>query len=189
MSDLFRKSSAILSPCGLYRYRLTRTLDGGKGRLVWVMLNPSKADDEVDDPTIRRCIGFARSWDFASFDVVNLFAWRATDPVDVPLMQAPCPDVAVGPDNDRVIIEAVTGADKIIVAWGTGLPHVNGRRWTEHRAKHVLAMLWIKGTTPVCLGLTSKGQPRHPLMVKGDATLLRYEEIRPPGRRSPAVSS
>ena len=175
MSDLFRKSSAIISPCGLYRYRLTRTLDGGgTGRIVWVMLNPSKADDEQDDPTIRRVIGYSRLWGYSVFDVVNLFAWRSTDPDYVPQTER-----AIGPDNDRHIAEAVMGRARVVVAWGAGLIEKRGRLLTKARATAVLDLLAGEHVDPVCLGVTSKGMPRHPLMVRADAPVLRYAAVRP----------
>jgi len=74
--------TAALSACGRYRYELTRQWgdDGVRGRVCWIMLNPSTADAEVDDPTIRKCIGFSKRWGFERMVVVNLFAHRSSDP-------------------------------------------------------------------------------------------------------------
>src|SRR5262245_19133112 len=102
MGDLFQTKEALISPCGLYRYWLTRTWDNSLRRVCWVMLNPSTADAEQDDPTIRRCVGFARSWGAGGIIVVNLFAFRASDPKA--LLRAADP---VGPDNDGHILKSV----------------------------------------------------------------------------------
>ena len=87
--------AAVLSPCGAYRYLLTRRFGPGKKLATFVMLNPSTADAERDDATIRKCVGFARSWGCAGLQVVNLFAFRATDPTDLRMADDP-----VGPEND-----------------------------------------------------------------------------------------
>lgn len=114
------KKTATISDCGKYRYNLTREWDDSLPRLLFVMLNPSTADDEVDDPTIRRCISRAKGNSFGSVEVVNLFAYRATNPDELKRTEDP-----VGPENDKHIIEAVNRAHTIIIAWGTkgGLNH------------------------------------------------------------------
>ncbi len=94
--------SAVLSECARYRYRLDRAWerdDHGLGTVTWVMLNPSTADADVDDPTIRRCIGFSKAWGYNALTVVNLFAWRATSPRDLCAVEDP-----VGPDNEAHLI-------------------------------------------------------------------------------------
>lgn len=145
--------SAVLSPCGRYRYSLTRTFFTGRGRVLFVMLNPSTADAETDDPTIRRCIGFARKWGFQRLDVANLFAWRATDPQE--LRRAIDP---VGPENDRRLMMLSSCADAVIAAWGAQGSYRN-------RATEVLGLL--EGTVEH-LGLTRQGHPKHPLYLRAD---------------------
>jgi hypothetical protein len=116
------------------------------------MLNPSTADALVDDPTVRRCAGFTRSWGYSSLAVLNLFALRATDPGE--LLDAEDP---VGPgwnDHLRTAVEA----DLVVCAWGASVPFA--------RDREVLDML--RGVDLYCLGLTKQGYPRHPLYVKGD---------------------
>lgn len=138
-----------------YRYALGRAWGGGEGRVAWIMLNPSAADEVRDDPTIRRCVGFARSWGFRSLEVVNLFAWRTADPAELRRAAAP-----VGPANDAAIREAVRRASMVVAAWG-----VHGG--LLQRSSRVLDLLAEEGTRVCCLGLTRAGSPRHPLYVPG----------------------
>jgi hypothetical protein len=146
--------SAHISPCGKYRYSLTRDVDplDGDGTVTFVMLNPSTADAEQDDPTIRRCIGFARSWGFARLKVVNLYAYRATDPRDLYAYDGD----RVGPENDCTIAKVIGGSDLAVCAWGAN--NANGR---DRRVLDLIA-------APHALGLTNGGKPRHPLYVKAD---------------------
>ena len=145
---------AVLSDDGAYRYSLTRWWSAA-GVVRWIMLNPSTADAEVDDPTIRRCIGFARAWGYGSIQVVNLFALRATDPRE--LTRHPDP---VGPDNDLWLI----GRDQLTV------PTITVCAWGAHpmAARRVDAVLELLGRyrqIPHVLGLTKDNQPRHPLYL------------------------
>ena len=144
--------SALLSPCGTYRYSLNRSWGHG-ATVLFVMLNPSVADGSRDDPTIRRCVGFAKAWGFGALSVANLFAMRSTDPSV--LLSAPDP---VGPDNDAVIFELARRASLVVAAWGA---HKAG----ACRVADVRRLL----PKPVCLGLTSSGHPRHPLYAPGSA--------------------
>lgn len=156
---------AILSPCGAYRYRLWRQLGEGP-RCVFVCLNPSTADADKDDPTLRRMMGFARGWGFGRLDVVNLFAFRATRPIDCFRAAAP-----VGPDNDQHITEAVRGAQLVVVAWGA-----NGVRLGRDR--QVLALLGEAGAVPHALRLLPSGLPEHPLYLPGNLRPFPYEAPR-----------
>ncbi len=145
---------AVLSSCGQYRYGLTRTFFTGTGTVLFIMLNPSTADAEMDDPTIRRCIGFARRWGFQELKVGNLFALRATDPRELKRVSDP-----IGPENDRYLMHMSGSADAVIAAWGAHGIYRN-------RSQHVLGLL--EGTVE-CLGLTKQGYPRHPLYLRADA--------------------
>lgn len=149
--------SAIFSDDGVYRYRLDRTWGGSGRRAVFVLLNPSTADSHVDDPTLRRCIGFASQSDCTSLTVVNLFAFRATRPVD--LWKAHNP---VGPMNDHHIREAVFDADLIIAGWG----HHAAR--APDRVGEVLELL---GSSVHAFAQTKLGHPRHPLYLRSEAKL------------------
>lgn len=158
------KIGAIFSPCGLYRYWLYRRLErGGRKRVLFVMLNPSTADEEVDDPTIRRCLGFARREHATELEVVNLYALRTPHPVVLRGHPAP-----VGPDNDQHLRSALRGNDLVIVAWGADEGPIRGR-------SSVVADLALdEGRALWCLGITKSGAPRHPLYVRGDQPLTPW---------------
>lgn len=149
--------SAIFSADRRYRYVLTRTWDRARPACSFVMLNPSTADERTDDATIRRCIGFARSWGFGSLNVVNLFALRATDPRELYRAEDP-----IGPENDYWL-DALDGRSRIVVAWGD-------HGVLRGRGAEVLARL--RGS-PWRFGLTASGQPLHPLRLRRDAPLER----------------
>lgn len=166
--------SAIISPCGRYRYRLTRDLGRGSGgSCLFIMLNPSTADADHDDPTIRRCKAFATAWGCSRLEVVNLFALRATDPSE--LTRQPSP---IGADTDRHIAEACATATIVVCAWGGGK---SGRlaRMIDERSRWVLSMLRDHGIEPKRIGTpTKEGHPRHPLYLRG---LMELEPV--DGRR------
>lgn len=148
--------SAYFSDDRCYRYSLTRDVAplDGEGTVVFVGLNPSTADETTDDPTVRRCIGYARTWGYARLKIVNLYALRATDPRE--LWQA---DDPVGPENDHVISLVFGGSDLIIGAWGA-----NARR------DRLVQFAETFGGWPFyALGLTKGGEPRHPLYLRADA--------------------
>lgn len=149
--------AAVLSECRRYRYKLAREWNRSRPTLTFIMLNPSTADATLDDPTIRRCIGFAHGNEFGGLHVFNLFAFRATDP-----MQMKAADDPVGPDNDTHIMTALTTAaatnSPIIAAWGVHGAY-NGREAEVRRLSLEC------GVKLMCLGSTKGGHPRHPLYV------------------------
>lgn len=153
-------SSAALSDCGTYRYRLSRRWGAGRSCL-FVMLNPSTADASLDDPTIRRCAGFARREGFDGMEVVNLMAFRATDPSALPADKT-----AEGPDNARHVADALRDTSgPVIAAWGA-------QRAAVPFARPMRGVIARAGRPIVCLGVTKGGDPRHPLYVRGDAPLV-----------------
>jgi hypothetical protein len=156
--DLFKTSSAVVSRCGLYRYRLDRRWGEGP-TCGFIMLNPSTADAEVDDPTIRRCIGFAKREGCGGLMVGNLFAFRATKPEDM----ADAED-SDGPENQHFLLNMVERVDgPLIAAWGA------------HWMADDLPSRWARltfGDRLMCLGKTKGGAPRHPLYVRADAPLI-----------------
>lgn len=145
-------SGATLSPCRLYRYLLWRQWST-EPSVLWIMLNPSTADETVEDPTIRRCVGFARQWGFGGIYVANLFALRSTSPHLLYDHSDP-----VGPRNDGVISFRAKVHGKVACAWG-----VHGA--FRDRGKQVIDLVRRVGGRPVHLGLTKAGHPRHPLYL------------------------
>lgn len=152
---------ATMSECGTYRYRLWRKWGCGSP-LLFVMLNPSTADGLVDDATIRRCVGFAQREGFGELEVVNLYAYRATNPAD--LRRAGYP---VGSENDEHIRAAVRDSAAVCLAWGA---NVRGLA----RPGEVLALLSEMGVRPQCLRVTRGGHPQHPLMLPSSCRLMPF---------------
>lgn len=156
-------AAAVFDEAREYRYLLTRIWDLARKPMVFVMLNPSTADAFVEDPTIRRCLSFAKREQAGGVVVVNLFGLRSTDPRA--LRHHPDP---VGPLNDAFIRQATAGALMVVAAWGAaGVEHGRGARVAE--------TLRRRGIPLHCLGQTSTGQPRHPLYLPGEAALETYE--------------
>jgi hypothetical protein len=151
---------ARFSECRTWRYSLTRGLEGGDGTVVaFVGLNPSTADEAHDDPTVRRCIGFAREWGFARVEVVNVYAFRARDPRE--LWRA---DDPVGPDNDRILAQVLDRAELVIAAWGMHAP-----------AERLDELAPVLDRRPLhALGVTKNGAPRHPLYLRADVRPSPY---------------
>lgn len=176
MSDLLLMKSADISSCGAYRYRLERRWSDGS-LLPFVMLNPSTADADLDDRTIRRCIGFARRERAAGIAVVNLYAFRATNPRD--LFSAAFP---YGPDNfeahRRILGEAKLLGAFIVCAWGMNAKPDDQRAFRQHAASY--------GVELRCLGKTKDGHPRHPLYVKADQPFELLQGS-PPAEKEPEV--
>lgn len=154
-------SEATMSPCTRYRYRLLRRWNDSP-LACWVMLNPSTADASINDPTINRCISFAKVWGMGGIAVLNLFAFRATDPKQLKGIDDP-----IGPENDEWIIKVATevmGPDadwktarnpgKIVYAWGKHGSYL-------HRDAEVRKFL--DRYAPVCIGRNKDGSPKHPL--------------------------
>jgi hypothetical protein len=156
-------ASAWISEDRAYRYLLTRDWDDGPV-MTWIMLNPSSADAFADDPTIRRCTGFARREGCAGIRVVNLFAVRSPDPHLIGQTADP-----IGPCNDRFIDEN-TRDGPVVAAWGS-----YGSR--AGRGLKVGTRLEAAGVRLMCLGRLGSGQPRHPLYARADAPLVRYEPL------------
>ena len=156
--------SAIISPCGTYRYRLSRPPlqpHPMKATALFVMLNPSTADATLDDPTIRRCRNFAKSWDCAGIVVANLYALRATDPKL--LWEHPDP---VGPDNDMYLELLAHEYEDVIFAWGNNVE--------AGRVAAVDAIFRGRGRKIWCLGTTKSGMPKHPLYLRADTPLTEW---------------
>lgn len=167
-------SWAIISDPPDYRYSLGRRLRSeskGDSNVLFIMLNPSTADHWKNDPTIKRCIGFADSWGYRVLTVANLFAFRTAYPDEMLEARSKQQNI-VGPENDQMILELAMASDCIICAWGNG-------GTIESRDKEVIQMLLAKGHKLHSLGITKKGQPKHPLYIKGNKVpeLWMWEEL------------
>jgi len=148
-----RESWAVYSDCETYRYALSRVWDADGTRLLYIMLNPSKATELANDPTIERCERRARALGYGGFRVCNLFGLRETDPARLKKARHP-----VGPDNAAQINEAIAWCDDILCAWG-----VHGAHRNQAAA---ISDLLRSGPKPLLsLGVTKDGHPRHPLYI------------------------
>lgn len=152
---------ADISPDGIYRYGLLRRWSKAEFSFAtFVMLNPSTADGTQDDPTIRRCIGFAKSWGLGGLHVLNLYALRSTDPKGLWKVSDP-----VGPENDRHLtshaMAACNSGWPLVAAWGANAK--------PDRVEHVLRLPGMLSLS--ALGVTKAGAPRHPLYLRADAAL------------------
>lgn len=149
---MWTDSRAVWSPCGAYRYSLARAWGAG-GRVCWVMLNPSTADEAANDPTVARCERRARALGYGEHVVVNLFGLRSTDPRRLYRDLDP-----VGVENDAAILLAARGADLVVCAWGNHGGLFN-------RGPAVLSALAASGIVPHVLKWTTAGHPGHPLYL------------------------
>lgn len=163
---LFTGSSAILSDDLVYRYSLVRefppldpTLD--RGRVCWLLCNPSTADASLNDPTVSKGAGFALRWGYSSIEFVNRGAFRARQPTD--LLRATDP---IGPENRDHCLAAFARADLIVFAWGKAWP------------KRLDPLSPLFDVPAHCLGRNNDGSPRHPLMLAYDTTRIPFEAAR-----------
>ena len=156
---------AVISDCGKYRYRLDRDVDGMFGGHIYAFfgVNPSTADADIDDATVRKWQGFVRRWEGARFIVGNVFAYRATDVKELAKADAP-----IGPLNDRYISSICEEADILVPCWGDRgkLP-----KRLRHHLDFALAYIGACGKPVMCFGLSKSGDPLHPLMLGYDTTL------------------
>lgn len=161
-------AGADVSADGRFRYTLSRRwapwIDDADISDVchFIMLNPSTANGYQDDPTIRRCVGFAKTWGFNALVVTNLYAFRATDPDDLFLAD----ERGDGPENDSFIFSRTVDSGLTVCAWGTR---------GGHRANHVKEMLRLRGLYVYALGSTKDGHPKHPLYVPSGTKVVRYD--------------
>lgn len=190
MNAPYVDTGAVISACGRYRYRLWRewrgthdpkhwwwmkhgdgkpVLDGAGASLgepkacVFIMLNPSTADGNHDDATIRRCIDFARRWKYERLEVVNLFAYRATQPEVLLTLNL---GAAVGPNNLETVTELVADAGLVVCAWGNHGTYLS--QWDT-------VLGWCGNSKLYCLGVTNSGQPKHPLYLPRNTPLRLFK--------------
>ena len=157
----YSHSGAVFSPDWVYRYSLVRMWPGlpPVRTVTFVGLNPSTADAQVDDPTIRRCVGFARAWGMSRLFMANLHAFRSTDPEG--LLSAADP---VGPGNFSAVRRMVLQSEMVVCAWGA-----NELDPAAYEIRH-----WLMHQRPFHLGLTKHGHPKHPLYLRADTTPVRW---------------
>ena len=141
------KNTAKLSGCRNYRYALWRTWDSSKPLVMFVGLNPSTADETTDDPTLTRCINFAKSWGYGGVCMANLFAFRATEPSDMKASDDP-----IGAENNKWLKKLAKDAALVVAAWGNDGSYL-GR---SEQVKELLPILH-------CLRINKSGEPAHPL--------------------------
>ena len=152
------KSDATFSECRQYRYALWRLWDESKPYAMFIGLNPSTADETTDDPTINRCIDFAKSWGYGGLCMANLFAYRSTDPANLRTTQDP-----IGPDNDNWLKELGKSAGVVVAAWGNDGAYLGRSRVVASRI-----------TNLKCLKINKTGEPAHPLYQPGTAKLIVF---------------
>ena len=157
------RSSARFSPDGKYRYNLERVWDPGKKLVCFVLLNASTADARKNDPTVRRLIGFADRWGYGGFWLGNAFGFKTMDPRQ---LCEPYNSDPIGLDNDRCLLEMVNDSDLTVAGWGNwGALGGRGDKVAE---------LLTSQRELFCLGVTLRGQPKHPLYLRATATPVIY---------------
>lgn len=143
--------TATFSHDRLYRYSLHRIWSREQPPAMFVGLNPSTADEQTNDPTVRRCIRFARDWGYGGLVMTNLYAWRATDPNGLRVPADP-----VGPGNDAALRELAAAAGIVVCAWGS---------WDGPDPMRAAIVVDLLPEEIHILGLTRNRQPRHPLYM------------------------
>ncbi len=161
------EKSAKISWCGQYRFSLKRVWETGVEGVCVIMLNPSTADAFEDDATIRALIRLLKAQGYGGMEIVNLFAWRSTDPRKLATAYA-CGSDVIGDQNDLYIIGAMSRYPMVVCAWGANKFVVQSKRGVE------VAKL-IETRTMWCFGKTKAGAPRHPLYLKTGTTLEIYD--------------
>ena len=152
------EKKANISKDKIYRYTLSRTWDSTKPTVLFIGLNPSIADENIDDPTITRCINFAKDWGYGTLLMANLFAFRSTYPKEIYLIDDP-----IGKDNDHYILECVKQSDLIIACWGNNGTYMD----REKIIKELVPNLY-------CLQKNKNGTPHHPLRLSGDINPIPF---------------
>lgn len=158
-----KTGGASFSNCGRYRYKLWRKFDEGSGTVLFIMLNPSTADELKNDPTVERCERRARGMKYAQMVVCNIFALRSTSPKALTKKGSE----PIGEDNDRVILKEAKRADLVICAWGT-----HGK--ILKRGKYVHNMLLENEIELYVLMMNKSGDPKHPLYIRSDLSPIRW---------------
>jgi hypothetical protein len=149
---------AIISDDKAYRYFLSREWDATLPKIGFIMLNPATADNTTDDATMRRVISFAKSWGYGGVLVGNLYAYRTKKPADLRTVEDP-----EGPENQKYVKQIIGLCDKIVYAWGN---HGKEPDW-----------LRVMVSDPYCIVRTKRGNPGHPLRLRGNLNTSRYRSV------------
>jgi hypothetical protein len=153
------KAGAGFSPCRTWRYELWRRWSAAGPMVAFIGLNPSTADELNDDSTVRRCIGFAHCWGFGGVYMLNVFAFRSTNPRALKTAVDP-----IGQGNDAALLKTCRRCDMVVACWG-----VWGGLFDRDRT-----VIELLGAVPMhCLGMTQGGQPKHPLYLRSTTTAIR----------------
>tara|TARA_Y100000589_G_scaffold173269_2_gene164498 strand:- start:1033 stop:1494 length:462 start_codon:yes stop_codon:yes gene_type:complete len=152
------QSSALFSECRTYRYALWRIWDESLDSVLFIGLNPSKADESYNDPTIRRCINFTKKWGYGGLCMANLFAYRATEPKTMMIADDP-----IGPVNDQILFDLVSKAKIVVAAWGN---HGSFMGRSVQISRSILNLR--------CLRINKSGEPAHPLYLNESTRLITY---------------
>ena len=148
----FSKSGAVFSDCRKFRYALWRMWDGDKPLVMIIGLNPSTADEKVNDPTITRCISFACSWGYGGVCVTNLFGFRTTAPTELKAYHDP-----IGKENDAWVHEMAKEAAITVAAWG------NHGKFLNRSVEFLSSLDQLH-----CIKMNKSGEPAHPLYLKAE---------------------
>lgn len=150
------------SPCRKYRYSLTHEWDDlfERKEIAFIGLNPSTADELTLDPTLTRIRGFCQSWGFNTFHMLNIFAFRSTDPKGLKVTQDP-----IGPENNEVLKAFGDKGIPLVFCWGNHGAYLD-------REAQVFQLL--QGAETFCLARTKSGHPGHPLYLPADSRLQPF---------------
>ena len=143
------EKNAVISDDGKYRYSLSRKWDKTKPEIMFIMLNPSTADDTVDDRTIKRIINFSKTWGYGGLLVGNIYAYRSSNPKLLRDVDDP-----IGPENEKYIRKMLQKVNTVVYAWGD-----NNKKGEPDWLKNIVK-------APLCIEISQQGNPRHPLMLK-----------------------
>ena len=161
--------TAVISPCGKYRYRLERTIAMEGPAYAYFGINPSTADASINDATVRKWIGFTKVFGGSRLIVGNVFAYRATDVSD--LVNDPQPAFSL--ENQRHLRQIAADADVLVPCWGN---KSKAPKELRHHFDNVLHLLRQTGKPIKHFGLTKNGDPKHPLMLGYDVPLQPWGE-------------
>jgi hypothetical protein len=157
-----RTSDAVISADGVYRYMLSRQWDTNRLTVGFICLNPSTADADIDDQTVKKCVRFAKKWGGGELIIGNLFAFRSTDPASLKTSSDP-----VGPENDEWLTKIAAKSDILIAAWGNH--GVLGGRNAIVRANHLPRLSALR--------LSKDGHPSHPLYLPESLVPFAWKEM------------